>query len=59
MRGVSCTGGALSGCSRACEVARAEAGDRVGRRLGKGLECQAELRSSTFVLRAMGSHGGG
>ena len=39
-------------------MARAEAEERVGRYLGKGLEYQAELSGSAFVLRAMGSHGG-
>lgn len=58
MRGVSWAGGSLSGWSTACEVARAEAEERVGRYLRKGLEYQAELSGSAFVLRAMGSHGG-
>lgn len=39
-----------------CEAARAEAEERVGRNPKKGLKCQAELSSSGFVLRAMGSH---
>lgn len=32
--------------SSACEAPRAESGERVGRDLRKGLECQAELSSS-------------
>lgn len=32
--------------SSACEAPRAEAGERVGRHLRKGPECQAELSSS-------------
>ena len=32
--------------SSACEAPRAEAGERVGRHLRKGLECRAKLSSS-------------